>query len=320
MHAFERARVGSRTAPGAIDGWVSCTGRGETLKYTGSGTSASPSSWMARPLTRFRLRIGDHEIWLPPGRFIIGRSPQCHIVLDDPLVSRRHAELIVNAQTVTVEDLNSINGVHVNGQPVIGAPQELRDGDHVVVGGRELVFLLQAGAGPQSCSQSDTLSGLDPVVPAESEDELGVETGRADVLGTLGQAAEHALAEGCLAEAQQLLTHLLMAVLRDAKGGRALPPETIEQAIHFAMRLAQATRSGAWFDYVVELLYYLGRLPNSELLDDLMALLANVDSVDLPRLSRYVAGLQSLASQDPVEQEMARAAALLLGRAQSFHG
>ena len=84
--------------------------------------------------------------------------------------------------------------------------------------------------------------------------------------------------------------------------------------------MAQETRSGAWFDYVVELLYYLGRLPSSELLDDLGVLLATVDSVDVPRLGRYVAALQSFASPDPAEQELARAATALLERAQAMYG
>lgn len=272
---------------------------------------------MVRPLTRFKLRIGEHEVWLPCGRFTVGRSPQCHIVLDDPLVSRRHADLVVNAQTVTIEDLNSINGVHVNGEPVIGEPRQIEDGDRLVIGSKELVLVKETGNRPQHDAAGDTLSGLDPVVPAEADDEPDAQTGRADALGTLGAAAERALAEGRIAQAQQLLTHLLMAVLRDARAGNALPPETVEQAIHFAVRLAQATRRGAWFDYVVELLYYLGRLPTRDLLEDLMVLVTTVDSVDVPRLGRYVARLAVFASAEPAEQELVSASAALLGRAES---
>jgi hypothetical protein len=110
-----------------------------------------------------------------------------------------------------------------------------------------------------------------------------------------------------------------MAVLRDAKGGRPLPAETAEQAVYLAMRLAKATGSGAWFDYVVELLYYLRRLPGTELVAQMLDVLDTVDSVDLPRLSRYSAAVDGFDAVGSVGGGATREVAQLLVRARSLH-
>jgi pSer/pThr/pTyr-binding forkhead associated (FHA) protein len=52
------------------------------------------------------------------GTLLVGRDPQCEISHADPRLSRRHAEFSVTAQGVVVRDLDSRNGIRVNGQPV----------------------------------------------------------------------------------------------------------------------------------------------------------------------------------------------------------
>ncbi|PZU44350.1 MAG: cell division protein FtsK [Microbacterium sp.] len=49
---------------------------------------------------------------------VIGRDPACDIVLDDPLVSKRHARLEVGQGRAELIDLNSANGILVDGAPV----------------------------------------------------------------------------------------------------------------------------------------------------------------------------------------------------------
>lgn len=88
---------------------------------------------------RFRLRFLLQEIDLSPGVTVLGRSPTCHVTLDDPLVSREHAQLTVRGHRVTVEDLGSRNGTLVNGEKLTTV-QELKDGDRVRLGTQELVF------------------------------------------------------------------------------------------------------------------------------------------------------------------------------------
>jgi adenylate cyclase len=73
------------------------------------------------------------------GDVVIGRSPDCQIVLRDFGISRNHAKVVVGDDgSVRILDLKSKNGTQVNGVPVVEAP--LRDGDHILLGKFELTF------------------------------------------------------------------------------------------------------------------------------------------------------------------------------------
>src|SRR5215471_19621975 len=89
--------------------------------------------------TRFRLLYRGEELVLEPGQYIIGRSLTSDVIVDDPLVSRRHARLLANDTAVLVEDLRSDNGVFVNEQRIRRSVR-LEDGDRILVGHQELVF------------------------------------------------------------------------------------------------------------------------------------------------------------------------------------
>jgi hypothetical protein len=87
------------------------------------------------------------EVVLPDGRrvpvnsdrpLVIGRLPECDVVLPDSNVSRRHAELARKGDGVFVTDLGSTNGTRVNGTPV--REQLLASGDEVTVGSTRLIF------------------------------------------------------------------------------------------------------------------------------------------------------------------------------------
>jgi hypothetical protein len=62
----------------------------------------------------------------------IGRGPDNELVLDTKHVSRYHAVLLAGPTHTQIEDLNSTNGVFVNGKRI--SRQALKDGDRVTVG------------------------------------------------------------------------------------------------------------------------------------------------------------------------------------------
>ena len=64
---------------------------------------------------------------------VVGRDPGCELVIEDPRVSKRHAQLRWSGDGWTLEDAGSKNGTAVNGKPVEGA--ELHDGDAISFGG-----------------------------------------------------------------------------------------------------------------------------------------------------------------------------------------
>jgi diguanylate cyclase (GGDEF)-like protein len=65
---------------------------------------------------------------LPPGGLEIGRAPECSLYLPEPEVSRHHAQLQMAAdqEAVDLRDLNSTNGVFVNGKRVQANPGPVR--------------------------------------------------------------------------------------------------------------------------------------------------------------------------------------------------
>ena len=81
--------------------------------------------------TNQRIPLGEQPV-------VIGRSPECNIQLGDTNVSRRHAEIRPRGTGYVVVDLNSTNGVRVNGLRV--AEQVLVDGDEILIGNTRMVF------------------------------------------------------------------------------------------------------------------------------------------------------------------------------------
>lgn len=67
-------------------------------------------------------------------QLVIGRDPQSHVVLSEPSVSRRHAQVVLRDDEVILEDLGSAVGTFVNDQRV--TVQVLQDGDRVRFGRR----------------------------------------------------------------------------------------------------------------------------------------------------------------------------------------
>jgi hypothetical protein len=78
-----------------------------------------------------RVQIGTEPL-------VIGRLPECGVVLADSNVSRRHAELRRAGDSVVLTDLGSTNGTRVNGAPI--RERVLASGDEVSVGSTRLIF------------------------------------------------------------------------------------------------------------------------------------------------------------------------------------
>jgi hypothetical protein len=88
---------------------------------------------------RYRLRFLLQEFDLPQGVTIIGRSLDCNLSIEDPLISRQHAQIIIDESGARIQDMQSRNGVRVNGL-VVRQPTALQDGDRVRIGTHDLVF------------------------------------------------------------------------------------------------------------------------------------------------------------------------------------
>jgi diguanylate cyclase (GGDEF)-like protein len=71
---------------------------------------------------------------LSAAKMKIGRDPSCQIQLDDPHVSRNHAEILTSEGGLVLRDLGSTNGVFVNGKKITEIT--LHDGDKLLIGTR----------------------------------------------------------------------------------------------------------------------------------------------------------------------------------------
>ncbi|HET8529065.1 MAG TPA: DUF3662 and FHA domain-containing protein [Gaiellaceae bacterium] len=85
-----------------------------------------------------RLSWDGRDMRVEKRRVLLGRSRECDIQVEDPNVSRRHAELRQEGPGYWIVDLDSTNGVEVNGKRVKRA--KLSSGDTFTVGSTEITF------------------------------------------------------------------------------------------------------------------------------------------------------------------------------------
>jgi pSer/pThr/pTyr-binding forkhead associated (FHA) protein len=87
------------------------------------------------------LRVAGRTEVLGSEGAVLGRSRDADITLDDPNVSRNHAEVRPSGGSWTVRDLGSTNGVKVNGRRLDPArPQSLKPGDVLEIGTSRVTF------------------------------------------------------------------------------------------------------------------------------------------------------------------------------------
>jgi len=80
----------------------------------------------------------EHIVPVRPEGIVLGRSPECDVVIKDFGVSRRHAEVLIDGEDCRLVDLKSKNGTQVNGVRVLEVI--LNDGDQILLGKFQLQF------------------------------------------------------------------------------------------------------------------------------------------------------------------------------------
>jgi len=103
------------------------SGRGAKGEVAGPAAPAGPTSLVvyadgAKPRT---VKLA--------ASMVIGRSPECELLVDDTYASQQHARLFGKNGAWYVEDLGSTNGTYVNDQK-LAAPAMIQPGDRVRIG------------------------------------------------------------------------------------------------------------------------------------------------------------------------------------------
>lgn len=254
------------------------------------------------------------DIELGHGSLLIGRLPECDVLLQDGLVSRMHARISVQHDSVVVEDLHSTNGVYVNGLRV-GHSSVLREGDRVLIGTTEISMFesressltrirqaRRASSSPPSPVRIEltTSAASTPIVtPAPSvpmrvptaQDPIP-STARVDALQMIGGLADRLAATGNLEEAAQVLSGHLRRILKGANAGLPVPADVAGSAAHHALTLARWTTQPLWADYVVELHLSARLVMSAVTLASFEDVTSKLEDFDRMLLGYYVDGLR----------------------------
>lgn len=257
-------------------------------------------------MPRFRLRFLLQEFDLVGPEVLLGRSPECHITIEDPLISRRHARIVIKDDGATVEDLGSRNGVRINGRSIDGIT-ELSDGDRIRLGTQELLFSIvkrrERPARPTGYMRVCHACGTpypegSPQCPhcgapaLEEEDTVSgmmVESRRNWTFQLLGEVIERALSTGRAAEADRLMRRAAKEVDDRLASGERLDSEHVSMISSFAVRLARLVKGSEWVAWALT----LHRRQEKMLADEVIDRLEELDLATLPDippvLESYVA-------------------------------
>ena len=112
---------------------------GATMVYSATKVRQAIEPPVAeQPAARALITLGGKTFVLDQPRAVVGRSRRCDFVLEDPNVSRRHFELQQRGADWYAVDLESTNGIAVNGRRVPSA--RLEPGDEIAVGTSSMRF------------------------------------------------------------------------------------------------------------------------------------------------------------------------------------
>lgn len=254
-------------------------------------------------MTRFRLRFLLQEFDLVGPEVVIGRSSECHITIEDPLISRKHARVRIADGQAFISDMGSRNGVRVNGRLTKGE-HPLKDGDRIRIGTQELVFAVVGAAaraprptgymrlchacgtpypeGAPTCPHcgAPTLADEDTMTGQISEPK------RSWTFQLLGEVIERALSSGKSVEAERLMRRAAKEVDERLGAGERLEAEHVTMIAAFAVRLAKLVGSADWIAWAIT----LHRRQRLMLSDEVIDRLAELDLASLPEARALVEG------------------------------
>ena len=116
---------------------------GRTMVYSNAERVAEPLEERGRARAQTPLLMVDgRRVVISPAGATIGRGRQADIVLNDPNVSRQHAEIRPRGGSWVITDLGSTNGSQLNGRRIEGS-EVLRTGDEIELGASLMTFTLE---------------------------------------------------------------------------------------------------------------------------------------------------------------------------------
>jgi FHA domain-containing protein len=113
---------------------------GATMVYSATRAQRAAEPPAETAAARALLTLDGKTFVLDQSRAVVGRSRRCDFVVEDPNISRRHFEIQRRGAEWYVLDLESTNGIAVNGRKVSSA--RLQAGDEIMAGTSRMRFNL----------------------------------------------------------------------------------------------------------------------------------------------------------------------------------
>ncbi len=122
--------------------WVEFAAGTNRMRVPNIETILPPHGEAAHTVARVLLATEGKTVIereLKPGRIVIGRTPDNDLQIDSKFISRHHCQIVTQADSCVIEDLNSTNGIYVQSKRV--RRYNLNDGDVVQVGQHEIMYI-----------------------------------------------------------------------------------------------------------------------------------------------------------------------------------
>jgi hypothetical protein len=242
-------------------------------------------------VARYRLRFLLQEFDLPRGVTVIGRSLDCNLTIEDPLVSRQHARIAIDDEGGVLEDMGSRNGVRVNGIAVHG-PTRLRDGDRVRIGTQDFVFTRVDPAGRAHSKTTGVLRlcancrlpypremvACPNCEATEQTDEetlsgsFGGDNQTAWSVALLVEAIERALTLGRITDAERIVRRATAQVEELVSAGGTVDPKALAALSAQAVATTLATNEPTWGLWIFDIYRQVARVPPIEIVERLWEL------------------------------------------------
>lgn len=268
-------------------------------------------------MKRYRITYKNTSFDAPEGEFLIGRSSECHLVLDDPSVSRIHAVIVRDKDELRIEDRGSRNGVLVNKERIRG-PRVLADKDQVIIGHQVIrVALLSGGAdgertqGIMRCPSCGAWSAGDSSqcavcgaalsfpssFAAENTDLKAKQTqaGGRPTFSMFVELAHKAVQVGKLEEAERIVSGILSSAETRLKDGDPLQEGDLEKIANVAASLARAAKSPKEISRIFSLHSAAKKLMSRELVEKLYDVVRPAGYLVCPEMTRYLGFLDAMS-------------------------
>ncbi len=264
-------------------------------------------------MAKYRIVYQNTSIEAPDGAFLVGRSAECHLVLDDPSVSRVHFAIILEDSKLYVEDKGSRNGVRVNGLRADGR-QTLRDGDRITVGHQTVRILSTervadadrtiglgvcetCGAWVASHEKTCSRCGARrepaaPVVKKSKNESIVVEHQPISMVASLSLKS---IRVGKLDEAERLLGNAIASTTSKLEHGTELSENEIKAITDAFVAMAKAAKSAPHITRLFGFFLLIGQLMPRELVEKLYEIVRAVDYFACAEMTRYIEFLNTHA-------------------------